>query len=47
MQRLIEERFQYLIKAIVTVNSQKSILDINKFEDVARELLGKEAYLLF
>lgn len=47
MQTLFEERFQYLVKAIITVNSQKSVLDINKFEDVARELLGKEAYLLF
>jgi hypothetical protein len=26
---------------------QSNVLDINKYEDVARELLGNEAYLLF
>ena len=44
---LIEERFQYLIKAVLTVMSQSNVLDTNKYEDVARELLGNEAYLLF
>jgi hypothetical protein len=27
--------------------SQGNVLDANKYEDVARELLGAEAYLLF
>ena len=44
---VIDERFSYLVKAILTVMAQNSILDTNKYEDVARELLGNEAYLLF
>jgi len=44
---VIDERFSYLVKAILTVMTQNSILDTNKYEDVARELLGNEAYLLF
>jgi len=47
METLIDERFQYLIKSIVTVMSGSNILDTNKYEDIARELLGNEAYLLF
>ena len=47
MQSLIDERYQYLIKSILTVMSQSNIFDTNKYEDVARELLGNEAYLLF
>lgn len=27
--------------------TQGNVLDTNKYEDVARELLGNEAYLLF
>lgn len=46
-QCLIDERFQYLIKAILTTMYQSNVLDTNKYEDVARELLGNEAYLLF
>jgi hypothetical protein len=44
---LKDERFQYLIKAILTAITNSNILDTNKYEDVARELLGNEAYLLF
>lgn len=47
MKPLIEERFQYLIKAILTTMSHNNIMDANKYEDMARELLGNEAYLLF
>ena len=47
MDTLIDERFQYLIKSIVTVMNNSNILDTNKYEDIARELLGNEAYLLF
>ena len=36
-----------MIKAILTVMSQSNVLDTNKYEDIARELLGNEAYLLF
>jgi hypothetical protein len=46
-QHLIDERFQYLIKAILTAITNSNILDTNKYEDVGRELLGNEAYLLF
>lgn len=46
-QTIINERFTYLIKAILTLMSQNNILDTNKYEDVARELLGNEAYMLF
>ena len=46
-QHLIDERFQYLIKAILTTMTNGNIMDTNKYEDVARELLGNEAYLLF
>lgn len=46
-QHLIDERFQYLIKAILTAMTNGNILDTNKYEDVGRELLGNEAYLLF
>jgi histone deacetylase complex regulatory component SIN3 len=44
---LIDERFQYLIKAVYTVISQSNNIDTTKYEDIARELLGNEAYLLF
>ena len=46
-QALIDERFQYLVKAIYTAMCFGNILDAHKYEDVARELLGNEAYLLF
>lgn len=46
-QILVDERFQYLIKAILTTMSQASVMDTSKYEDMARELLGNEAYLLF
>lgn len=46
-QALVDERFQYLVKAILTTMSHSSIVDISKYEDMARELLGNEAYLLF
>ena len=46
-QTLVDERFQYLVKAILTTMSHSNIVDINKYEDMARELLGNEAYLLF
>ena len=46
-QTLVDERFQYLVKAILTTMSHTAIMDINKYEDMARELLGNEAYLLF
>ena len=46
-QHLIDERFQYLIKAILTAITNSNTLDSNKYEDVGRELLGNEAYLLF
>lgn len=46
-QTLVDERFQYLVKAILTTMSHTNIMDINKYEDMARELLGNEAYLLF
>ena len=35
------------MKSILTASSSNSVLDTNKYEDVARELLGNEAYLLF
>jgi hypothetical protein len=44
---LIDERFQYLVKAILTAMTNGNVLDTNKYEDVARELLGNEAFLLF
>jgi len=47
MQTLVDERFQYLVKAVLTTMSHTSIMDNNKYEDMARELLGNEAYLLF
>tara|TARA_B110000285_G_C15009291_1_gene555559 strand:- start:225 stop:932 length:708 start_codon:yes stop_codon:yes gene_type:complete len=47
-QALIDERFQYLVKGIFTAMcAPGGILDGGKYEDVARELLGSEAYLLF
>lgn len=36
-----------MIKAILTAITNSNILDTNKYEDVGRELLGNEAYLLF
>ena len=36
-----------MIKSIVTLINQTNVMDTNKFEDVARELLGNEAYLIF
>ena len=47
IQSLIDERFQYLIKSILTTMNYSNVLDTNKYEDIARELLGNEAYLLF
>lgn len=47
MQTLIDERFQYFIKSVLTAIGPFNILDPNKYEDVARELLGNEAHLLF
>lgn len=44
---LTEERFQYFIKAVYTTMCFSNSLDTNKFEDLSRELLGNEAYLLF
>lgn len=46
-QTLVDERFQYLVKAILTTMSHASVMDTSKYEDMARELLGNEAYLLF
>lgn len=46
-QALADERFQYLIKAILTTMSNPSTMDNSKYEDLARQLLGNEAYLLF
>ena len=31
----------------MTIMYQSNVLDTTKYEDLARELLGKEAYLLF
>lgn len=42
-----DERFQYFIKSVYTTMYFSNQLDINKYEDLARELLGNEAYLLF
>ena len=48
IQNVIDERFQYLVKAIVsTFNVQNNTFDSGKYEDLARELLGNEAFLLF
>jgi len=44
---LVDERFTYLIKAVLTLMSQNNVLDSYKYEDIARELLGNDAYLLF
>jgi histone deacetylase complex regulatory component SIN3 len=46
-QLLVEERFQYFIKAVYTTMCFSNSLDTNKYEDLSRELLGNEAYLLF
>jgi hypothetical protein len=35
------------VSSIVTTMNQTNVLDTNKYEDLARELLGNEAYLLF
>jgi len=36
-----------LVKAIVSSFSEKNTFDSGKYEDLARELLGNEAFLLF
>ena len=43
----MDERFQYFIKAIYTTMSYSNVLDTNKYEDLSREFLGNDAYLLF
>ena len=45
--KLVDERFNMFICSIVTTMNSTNVLDTNKYEDLARELLGNEAYLLF
>lgn len=44
---LVQERFQYLLRAIVTTMCANNTLSINEYEDLARQLLGNDAFLLF
>jgi len=41
---LVEERFQYFVRAVYTTMSFSNILDTNKYEDLSREFLGNDAY---
>ena len=45
--RLVHERFQYVLKAIMTTMLQTSSLSVPDYEDLARQLLGNDSYLLF
>ena len=44
---LVHERFQYLLQAIYSVYSMPVGLSTNEFEELSRQLLGNNAYLLF
>ena len=43
----MHERFQYVLKAIMTTMLQSGGLNTTEYEDLARQLLGNDAYLLF
>ena len=46
-QGLVQERFQYLLRAIATTTCANNTLSTNEYEDLARQLLGNDAFLLF
>jgi len=47
VEALVDERFQYFVRAVFTTMSYSNVLDTNRYEDLSREFLGNEAYLLF
>lgn len=44
---IVHERFQYLVKGIITMMCQPSVLSGNEYDDLGRQMLGNDAYLLF